>query len=121
MNRRTKFMIGISLIVSAITTTFAFLSLCLKKKSAWKAILALATVESLVGFALIEDKIPQVKIGKARKLTEPEEIFDESELDDVISAIDADLSVSSDDESIDAPHIHNDIPRDDEASEADFI
>ncbi len=55
MNKRTKFYIGIMLVISAITTTYTFLALCMKKKSAIAALAALAAAEGVMGLALIED------------------------------------------------------------------
>ncbi len=55
MNKRTKFYIGIMLVITAITTMFTFLALCMKKKSALAALAALATAEGIMGLALIED------------------------------------------------------------------
>ena len=80
MKKETKFIVGISLVVSAITTAVAFIALCIKKKNAWEALLALAATEGLVGLALIEDKIPNtIKITRSRKVNIPDEeiIFDE--------------------------------------------
>ena len=55
MNKRTKFYIGIMLVISAITTTYTFLALCMKKKGAIAALAALAAAEGVMGLALIED------------------------------------------------------------------
>lgn len=55
MNKRTKFYIGVTLVVSAITTTVTFIALCFKKKSAVAALAALAAAEGLIGLSLIED------------------------------------------------------------------
>ena len=55
MNKRTKFYIGIMLVISAITTAYTFLALCMKKKSAIAALAALAAAEGIMGLALIED------------------------------------------------------------------
>ena len=86
MKRRTRFTIGVALVVSAVTTLISFLVLCFKKKNIWAAILAVAAAESALGFALIEDKIP-AKITFRRKSAEeelpPEEIVVEVPLDEV--------------------------------------
>ena len=55
MNKRTTVYIGIMLVITAITTMFTFLALCMKKKSALAALAALATAEGIMGLALIED------------------------------------------------------------------
>ena len=48
------------------------------------------------------------------------EFFDEDELDDISTAMGAELS-HSDEEGDGMPRINRDIPRDEEASEADFV
>ena len=90
MKKENKFIIGISLLVSAITTMVAFISLCIKKKNVWGALLALAATESLVGLALIEDKVPHtVKINFPRRVNIPdeeivfEEPFEEASADEI--------------------------------------
>ena len=40
MNKRTKFYIGVSLVISSITATVIFIALCFKKRSALAAIAA---------------------------------------------------------------------------------
>ena len=55
MSKRMKFYIGIMLVVTAISTAFTFIALCMKKKSALAAIAALAAAEGVIGLALIED------------------------------------------------------------------
>ena len=99
MNRRTKFYIGVSLVISAITATVVFITLCFKKKSAIAAIAALAATEGLVGLALIEDN----NILKRKKVLETDE--------DICDAGDE----------VEAERIEFDIPTDDEASEEDFV
>ena len=96
MNKRTKFYIGVSLVISAITATVVFISLCFKKKSAIAAIAALAATEGLVGLALIEDN----NIIKRKKIVVVEE-DEEAEAEN--------------------ERIEFDIPTDDEATEEDFI
>ena len=79
MNKRTKFYIGIMLVVSAITTTFTFLALCMKKKSAIAALAALATVEGVMGLALIEDNSNLKKAIFPEENTEEEVVVLEDE------------------------------------------
>lgn len=97
MNKRTKFYIGVSLVVSSITATVIFISLCFKKKSAIAAIAALAATQGLVGLSLIEDN----NILKRKKAVVCDEELYEDE--------------------IEPERIEFDIPTDDEASEEDFI
>ena len=87
MKKETKLIVGISLVVSAITTTIAFISLCIKKKNAWEALLALAAAEGLVGIALIEDKMPKaIHINRPKKVTVPDEeiVFGETVIDETV-------------------------------------
>ena len=97
MNKRTKFYIGVTLVISAITAMTTFIVLCFKKKSALAALAALAATEGLVGLALIEDN----NIIKRKKVVvvEDEAEAEEPEVEQIIF----------------------DIPTDDEASEEDFI
>lgn len=98
MNKRTKFYIGVTLVVSAITAMITFIALCFKKKSALAALAALAATEGLVGLALIEDN----NILK-RKKTVVIEVEDDTQ------------------EEPEAERIEFDVPKDDEATEEDFI
>ena len=90
MNKRTKFIIGVSLVVSAITTAISFLALCVKKKSAWQAILAITATEGLVGLTLMQEKLPKMEaIIKPRrvKLTSDDfEIFSQEDIGDADTA-----------------------------------
>lgn len=85
MNRRTRFTIGVALVVSAITTVISFLVLCFKKKNIWAAILAVAAAETTLGFALIDNKIP-AKITFRKKSAEE----GESDLADAVESLDED-------------------------------
>ena len=124
MNRRTKFTIGVSLVVSAATTAAAFVALSIKKKSPWQALLAITATEGLVGLALMQDKLPTIStITKPTKIDldmTDVEFFGEDDLDDISTAMGAELS-HTDDEGDGMPRINRDIPRDEEASEADFV
>lgn len=102
MNKRTKFYIGVTLVVSAITALVTFIALCFKKKSALAALAALATAEGLIGLALIEDN----NIIKRRKTAVD---------------IDAELDAENGDESDEIARIDFEVPTDDEATEEDFI
>ena len=96
MNKRTKFYIGVMLVVSAITTMFTFLALCMKKRSAIAALAALATAEGIMGLALIEDNSNLIKKAMKQETSEEEE--------DVVVLEDEPIE----------------IPVDEEASEEDF-
>ena len=79
MNKRTKFYIGVMLVVSAITTMFTFLALCMKKRSAIAALAALATAEGIMGLALIEDNSNLIKKAMAQDPAEEEVVVLEDE------------------------------------------
>ena len=79
MNKRTKFYIGVMLVVSAITTMFTFLALCMKKKSAIAALAALATAEGIMGLALIEDNTNLKKKAVVQEPAEEEIVVLEDE------------------------------------------
>ena len=97
MNKRTKFYIGVTLVVSAITATVTFFALCFKKKGALAALAALAAAEGMIGLALIEDN----NVIKRKKVV-VEEILDEEESDEEQRA-------------------EYEVPKDEEATEEDFI
>lgn len=115
MNKRTKFFIGVTLIISAITTTVTFIALCFKKKSALAALAALATAEGIIGLSLIEENNFLCK----KKCKADDELDEDIDLD--MSDIDAELTYKNDGEGAGAPHIRYEIPKDEEASEEDFI
>ncbi len=119
MNKRTKFFIGVTLIISAITTTVTFISLCFKKKSALAALAALATAEGIIGLALIEEN--NLICRKKAKETDDSELFDDEDIDLAMSGIDAELTYKNDGEGAGVPHIRFEVPKDEEASEADFV
>ena len=119
MNKRTKFFIGVALIISAISTTLTFISLCFKKKSALAALAALATAEGIIGLSLIEDN--NLICRKKAKEVDDSELFGDEDIDLAMSGIDAELTYKNDGEGAGTSHIRYEIPKDEEASEADFI
>ena len=130
MKPKTKLIIGISLLASAVATTITFIALLVKKKSAWKAFLALTVVEGVAGIVFLQDRIfPQLPFNKKKAEKEEEddseeeveELFDEEDVDQARSTLNAELAHTGDDESANAaPRLNNEVPRDDEASEEDF-
>ena len=116
MNKKTKFVIGIALVISAITTLFTFISLCFKKKSAIAALAALAAAEGLIGLALIEDnkgRFCKKAVAADAELADGEAV----ELAEVTA--DADSS-DTESESASDSRIEFEIPKDEEACEDDF-
>ena len=128
MKTRTRHIIGLSVLASAFATLITCVVLLAKKKNAWKAFLAITAIEGVVGIALLYDEIlPRLPIKKKKKAEkaegeEAEELFDEEDVDQARSAIDAELAHTGDDDAANADAgIDNEIPRDDEASEEDFL
>lgn len=111
MQKRTKFIIGVSLVVSAISTMFTFIALCAKKKNAWAAFTSIAAIEGLAGLLLIENEPINRKIQERRRskaevqedidelLDEDAELLDEDEADeDVAEEDDAEADDKADGE-----------------------
>ena len=111
MQKRTKFIIGVSLVVSAISTMFTFIALCAKKKNAWAAFTSIAAIEGLAGLLLIENEPINRKIQERRRakaeaqedidelLDEDAELLDEDEADeDVAEEEDAEADDKADGE-----------------------
>ena len=107
MQKRTKFIIGVSLVVSAISTMFTFIALCAKKKNAWAAFTSIAAIEGLAGLLLIENepinrKLQERRRAKAEAQEEIDELFieDDELLDEdeaVEEATDADDKADGED------------------------
>lgn len=120
LDQKQRHIVGISLVFSAISLMLSFIVLCFKKKSLLSAILALAAAEGIVGLSMIKD-IELPKKEAAEDEEEPSELFDDEELAYAESVIDAELSQRNDTEAPAAPNAKREIPKDDEASEADFM
>lgn len=82
MNKRTKFIVGLSLFAAAVTSLIGFFVLCAKKKGGWAALLALLSVaEGAGGYVLMEDSLPEELSFRRRKLEDEEEPIDFLEVD----------------------------------------
>ncbi len=127
IKQRLKDALGISLIVSAFSLCISFLVLSFKKKSIWGAILALAAAEGAVGSYLLLDNVWQKGSAKASPTEEDMLEVEGEELFDVEESVVAELRVRSvlggkqDGEVAAAPTVRREIPRDEEATEADFV
>lgn len=127
MLKRSKLYIGISLIASALTLVVTFIVLCIKKKSIGKAILGIAAIEGVGGAALILSYLDdESMLSPCRGIFRKDhgfEFFDDAEADDTGKIARAELC---DDEiaSFEGEELKYkldfDIPRDEEATEADF-
>ena len=116
MNKKTKFFIGIALVISAITTLFTFISLCFKKKSAIAALAALAAAEGLIGLALIEDN----KGRFCKKSVAADIALSEGDTVEFAEATADAESSDTDGENASDSRIEFEIPKDEEACEDDF-
>ena len=111
MIKKTRLYVGRSLIVQAFSVLIMFLILCTKKKSIAAAFLAVAAMEGAVGAYLLYQQRDDALEDDS---FDPSEFFADDEFDFDDSMINADI-YGSDDGAVD-----NDVPKDDEASEADF-
>ncbi len=121
LNEKQKQILGISLILSAITLMFSFIVLCFKKKNILAAIATLAAAEGVIGLAMIKDMNLPKKSNAEEEDEEPVELFDDEDLAYAEAVIGAELSQRNDGESPTCPNAKRVIPTDDEASEADFM
>lgn len=127
------------LVVCALHLTVTFLVLSFKKRSPWQAILLLASTGVTMGALLLpEEKLEATVARRKAKKTPAEpsedgadedfeemmngedEIFTEEESIEAEAQMRETLSGNSDEEAATAPSAKREIPRDEEASEADF-
>ena len=120
MQKRTKFIIGVSLVVSAISTMFTFIALCAKKKNAWAAFTSIAAIEGLAGLLLIENEPINRKIQERRRAkAEVQEDIDEL-LDDDADLLDEDEADEADEADEDVAE-EEDAEADDKADGEDTL
>ena len=127
MLKRSKLYIGISLIASALTLVITFIVLCVKKKNIGKAMLAVAAIEGVGGAALVlsylDDESLLSPCRGIFKKNSSFEFFDDAEADDTGKIARAELcddDIASISESELQYKLDFEIPRDEEATEADF-
>lgn len=129
---------ALRLVVCALHLVVTFLVLSFKKRSPWQAVLLLASTGVTMGALLMpEDKLENKIRRKAKKTAEEDpaddadedfeammngedEIFTEDESAEAEARMRETLSGNSDEETATAPSARREIPRDEEASEADF-
>ena len=117
MTKRTRQTLGLSLLVSAFTLSVLFIVSCIKKKSILSAILALAALEGGAGAYLL---MADDKKKKAIRRSFESEWFDGDEADLADRVMKAELGLGEEEGMTHAPRLHREIPRDEEACEADF-
>lgn len=126
------------LVVCALHLAVTFLVLSFKKRSPWQAIVLLASTGITMGALLTpEEKLKVTVCRKAKKeasqdaqdgadedfeemINGGDEIFTEEESAEAEARMRETLSGNSDEETVTAPSTKREIPRDEEASEADF-
>lgn len=121
MDNKQKKLLGISLIVSAITMLFTLLIAPSKNKKTSRFLSVLAFIEGLVGlFVTTEEPRRQLRNRRSETELDDSELFDEDEADDAVSVIHAEISRAQETDDA-APHLDREIPCDEDATEADFI
>ncbi len=122
--RRLREILGISAVLSALSLCITFIVLAVRKKSVWQAILALAAAEGAVGAAVLLTK-EYVKNSTKPALDDEElddeELFDEEECEEAELRVRSVLGGRRDEESAGAPSARREVPRDEEATEEDFL
>lgn len=121
MDNKQKKLLGLSLIVSAITMLFTLLIAPGKSKKTSRFLSVLALIEGLAGlFVATEEPRRQLRDRRAETELDDSELFDEDEADDAVSVIHAELSRTQEGEDA-TPRLNREIPCDEDATEADFI
>ena len=124
LTRRQKEAIGFSMLISALVMMVSFLVLAFRKRSIWAALLAVAAAEGVAGYLLLTDPMPaKHRKGRRKKaivaLDADEELFDEAECREADAHIRQVLGGARRGGEA-APRMLREIPRDEEATEADF-
>ena len=122
--KQSKQVLAISLIVAAISMVAVFLSVCIRKKSLAKALLAVASMEGAIGtFILWQQSFEERRAAAPRfSFDGPnDELFDEAEAEEVEDHMDEVLGghTATDREPAGKPIFT--IPVDEETTEADFL
>ncbi len=120
LSQRIKDNLGISMLISAISLVFTFLVLAVRKKSLLQAMLVFAAAEGTVGALLVLERERKKEQAEAAANEEPEELFDEEESREAELRVRSVLGGQRDDEYEDTPAVRREIPRDEDATEADF-
>lgn len=113
LTRRQKDTLGFGMLISAVGLVITFIALSCRKRSVFAALAAMAVAEGAAGYLLWTD--PNVK--KGRKQSE-EELFTEEECREADAHIRQVLRGKQEEET--ARRVLREIPRDEDATEADF-
>ncbi|MBE6555125.1 MAG: hypothetical protein E7663_02655 [Ruminococcaceae bacterium] len=122
LSQRKREIVGLSMLVSAVSLCVTFIVLSFRKKSVWQALLAIAAAECAVGSALLikRERCRTVNAPVEEVSTEEEELFTPAEAAEAQLRIRSVLGGTREGEVAKAPSLRREIPRDEEATEADF-
>ena len=125
-NKRLREIVGLSALISALSLCITFIVLSIRKKSVWQAILAIAAAEGAVGAAMLLTKDYVKSNTKSadpddEEPVDDEELFDEEECEEAELRVRSVLGGSADGETAGAPSARREVPRDEEATEEDFL
>jgi|GEM_PF-2035023 len=123
LTRRQKETVGFSMIFSAITLMVSFAVIACRKRSILAALAAVAAAEGVTGYLLLTDPKPRksCRARKGQKCADKEaeeELFDAEECREADAHIRQVLGGRHNEEA--APRVLREIPRDEDATEADF-
>lgn len=119
LSRRMKETLGLSMLISAVGLVVTFVAVACRKRSLLSAIALLAAGELAVGAYLVESTAPTSRARKARAAAPgAEELFTDAECREANAHIRNVLCGRHEEEA--APRVIREIPRDEEATEADF-
>ena len=120
--KQSERILAISLFVAAFSMLTVFVTVCIRRKSLAKALLAVAAMEGAVGtFILWRQNWEERRAARPKYSFDDAELFDEDEADAVSDHVSEVLSKSMAADRNSAAKPLFTIPVDDEATEADFI
>ncbi len=113
LTRRQKDTLGLGMLISAVGLVITFIVLSCRKRSIFAALAAMAVAEGVAGYLLLTDPNPR----KMKKHGE-DELFTEEECREADAHIRQMLRGKQEEEA--ARRVLREIPRDEDATEADF-
>ncbi|MBQ8341639.1 MAG: hypothetical protein IJY22_04600 [Clostridia bacterium] len=114
LTKRVKETLGLSMLISAASMAVLFVVLSCKKRSILAALATLAAVEGGIGAWLLSEQ----RMKKLRNQSCEDELFDEEECREAERRMRGVLGSRHNEDA--APRVLREIPRDEEATEADF-
>jgi len=116
MLKKTRLYVAVSLMVQAVTLVLLFLVLWARKKSVSRALLAIAAAEGAASLFLFWLHLRDPETELYADTADNYDFFDDNEFDFDESFLTSELRKDEEEQS----SAVNDIPRDEDASEADF-